>query len=295
MGIHNIHQKNIAIFNDTLDYINATPELTQAVEYTQAHTICYDPKPRPALHPVPSNPAVPKEHTALEVSDWRSFQAAQRLQEQYGKEQSICVLNFASALNPGGGVTRGSSAQEEALCRCSTLYPCLTTDACRQQFYQFHRNRHDARYTDACIYTPGIRVIKTDTGDPERLSPEQWLTVNVITCAAPNLRVRPNNAMNPGSDTAAVLSPEELLKLHKSRAQKILTVAAENDNTIVVLGAFGCGAFKNDPYVVAQAYSEVVPDFDGHFVAIHFAVYCPPSHQTNYRAFQKILKKRSSR
>lgn len=294
MGIHNIHQKNIAIFDDTLDYIDNTPALTEAVQATQARTVCYDPKPRPALHPIPTNPATPPEHTAWEVSTWRSFEAARRLQEQYGSDQSICVLNFASALNPGGGVTRGSSAQEEALCRCSTLYPCLTTDACMKQFYQFHRARHDARYTDACIYTPGIRVIKTDTSSPERLPPEQWLTVNVITCAAPNLRPRPNNAMNPGSDQAAVMSPEELLRLHKSRAQKILTVAAENGNTIVVLGAFGCGAFKNDPYVVAQAYSEVAPAFDGHFVAIHFAVYCPPSNQTNYRAFQRAFKKRPS-
>ena len=50
--------------------------------------------------------------------------------------KKVCVLNFASATNPGGGVTKDSSAQEEAICRCSTLYANLKEQKAWDSFYR---------------------------------------------------------------------------------------------------------------------------------------------------------------
>lgn len=75
----------------------------------------------------------------------------------------MCVLNFASATNPGGGVVKGSSAQEEAICRCSTLYPNLKAERAWEKFYAPHRRARDPLHNDDCIYTPGVMVFKADT------------------------------------------------------------------------------------------------------------------------------------
>lgn len=159
-----------------------------------------------------------------------------------------------------------------------------------QQFYYFHRNRNDVRYTDACIYTPGIIVMKSDTDFPETLPEAEWNQVDIITCAAPNLRERPYNAMNPGRGSAVKVSDEELYELHKSRGEKILLAAAENGANLLVLGAFGCGAFCNNPEVVAQAYKDVLKNYAGYFDEVVFAVYCTARSKENYEVFRRVLR-----
>lgn len=226
--------------------------------------------------------------TKVVVTDSKSFAAALRLRRE-NPGARIAVHNFASATNPGGGVRKGSTAQEECLCRCSTLFPVLNTQRFMEEFYTFHRERHDVRYTDACIYAPDIRIIKTDTAMPERMPESEWCTVDVITCAAPNLRAKPYNAMNPGQGTAVRVTDRELLELHRARARQLLHVAADNGVEIIVLGAFGCGAFQNSPEVVARAYREVLPEFSGVFCKVEFAVYCPPADSRNYDVFRRML------
>ena len=85
------------------------------------------------------------------------------------------------------------------------------------------------------------------------------------------------------------ITPNELRRLHEQRARRIMTVAAQNKAEVLILGAFGCGAFRNDPNVVAQAYKNILPEFMHHFGTIEYAVYCPPHDDSNYRAFKSIL------
>ena len=207
----------------------------------------------------------------------RSFEAAR----QYAG-QRVGVLNFASATNPGGGVANGSSAQEECLCRCSTLYNCLNTRAMWDGFYSPHRHSGNPLHNNDIIYTPNVLVIKDD--DYHMLS--EPFAVDVITCAAPNLRERPSNPYNPGDRDAVDISPQELFHLHIERARRILDVAAMNHAEVMILGAFGCGAFRNDPQIVARAYDCVLRDYMHHFRTIEFAVYCRPGDDTNYRVFK---------
>lgn len=149
----------------------------------------------------------------------------------------------------------------------------------------------NATYNDDCIFTPGVCVFKSDTAVPELLPETEWYFVDVITCAAPNLREKPSNAMNPGSGNKQVhLTDQELLELHTKRITRILDIAKKEAAEAVILGAFGCGAFCNPPEVVAEAMARVVQDYRYEFKTIEFAVYCPPKNTGNYDAFKSRLK-----
>ena len=211
------------------------------------------------------------------VSRKRTFEAASAY---IGKK--VCVLNFASATNPGGGVTRGSSAQEEAICRCSSLYFNLREKRMWEGFYAPHRAQKNPLHNDDCIYTPGVVVFKSDTAAPQALPPDEWYTVNVLTCAAPNLRQHPGNQI-------VQIGKQELRQLHEKRMRRIMSLAASAGNEVVILGAFGCGAYSNPPEVVAEAMRTVVREYRSYFQVIEFAVYCPPRDDSNYRVFDRLL------
>ena len=272
----------IEVFADTEKIYRADETLKAAVKNSIAGTKFFAAEDYPAL------PAKKFDATKISVTKQRTFEAAFQLRAN-NPNARIAVHNFASATNPGGGVKHGSRAQEEALCRCSTLYPVLNTDENWQRYYKFHRDRRDTIYTDACIFTPEIFVFKSDTDEPQILPQKNWLKVDVLTCAAPNLRERPNNIYNPGNSTPAKVSDSELLKIHEKRARHMLTILASCGVDIFVTGAFGCGAFRNNPYVVAQAYKNILPEFDGAFKEIVFAIYFTPRETSNFDAFQKIL------
>lgn len=228
-----------------------------------------------------------KEPAQILVSKKRTYEAA-----SVYKEQKVCVLNFASASNPGGGVINGAGAQEECLCRCSTLYFCLNTKEMWEGFYGPHREQRNPIHNDDCIYTADVVVFKTDTAMPELMQEKAWYKVNVISCAAPNLRSKPSNQMNSGDgDKAAKVSDKELLAIHEKRMRRILDIALKNGEEVVVLGAYGCGAFINPPEVVARAMKTVVEEYRYAFRTIEFAVYCSPKDDTNYKVFQRGLGK----
>ena len=219
------------------------------------------------------------------VSKKRTFEAA----EAY-KGMKTAVHNFASAVTPGGGVVKGSHAQEECLCRCSGLYFSLNTPAMKSGFYEPHYAAHDPLHNDDIIYTPAVTVFKSDTAVPELRPEDEWFDVDVITCAAPNLRIDPSNPYNMGDGNVHVdISDEELQALHEKRLRRILEVAAMNGTEALVLGAFGCGAFANDPEVVARANYNVIGDYLHAFKVIEFAVYCSPVDDSNYRVFDRVL------
>lgn len=234
-----------------------------------------------------------QEAAKVIVSKKRSLEAARAY-----KDHKVCVHNFASATNPGGGVAKGSNAQEEAICRCSTLYFNLTEDTIVKGFHNKHRqllkaDKLDAAYNDDCIYTPEVVVFKSDTAEPELLLEKDWYQVDVITCAAPNLRERPSNSMNPGSGTKQIkLKDSELKELHVKRMRRILDIAKKEKEDVVILGAFGCGAFSNPPRIVAEAMAAVVKEFQYDFKVIEFAVYCTARDMENYEVFCRRLQYR---
>ena len=266
--------KRIEIFEDTHHFYQQNPFLRQAVQESLAKQFF-----------VPANQVLAKDNqlrysqdALIVLSDKRTFQAAM----QYS-DKKVAVLNFASATNPGGGVVGGSNAQEECLCRTSTLYANLTDPGMMQAFYQSHRQQlrsgqMDFTYNDDLIYTPDVVIFKSDTAFPTTLPEHHWQKVDVITCAAPNL--------NHGRQ---MISPDELAQIHENRCRKILAVAQSQNVEVVILGAFGCGAFGNPTEIVAKGMIRAIQDYSKAFQTIEFAIYCPPYDQRNQIAFQKVL------
>lgn len=276
--------KLIGIFEDTIDYISEEQDLYDAVEKSKKETEFI---PADEYYELGS----PNKAGKVVVRKSKTFEAAMRyaLSDEYG-DKKIGVLNFASATNPGGGVEDGSSAQEESLCRCSTLYPCLEQHRLRNDFYEPHRKARNPLNNDDIIYSPDIVIIKTDEEYPERMEEDDWCLVDVITCAAPNLRKRPNRYSNGRDVPQPTVTPEELYDLHYSRAEHILNVAAGNGVEVLILGAFGCGAFENDPKIVAKAYYDVLQEYAGYFDVVEFAVYTNAFETKNFTAFQEAFE-----
>lgn len=188
------------------------------------------------------------------------------------KESEVAILNFANGLQPCAGKPRGNT-QEEVLCRATSLYPCLCDDRVLTEFYYKHDADYISTANDDIIYTPRVRILKDD--NYESLSTPFY--VDVITAVAP--------CIGWFSEF-----PDELLyELHVKRARRILTVAANHKKDVLILGAFGCGAFSNDPHVVAKAYADVIPEFRKCFRTIEFANYCADEYKFNYRTFADLF------
>ncbi|MFI9249818.1 TIGR02452 family protein [Streptomyces sp. NPDC053069] len=171
--------------------------------------------------------------TVVEVTGESSLEAARRL-----AGAPVAVLNFASARNPGGGFLNGAQAQEEALCRASALYTCLLT---ARSFYDHHRAHRDPFYTDRVIHSPAVPVFRDDRG---RLLTEPYL-VGFLTAAAPNAGVVRRTQPERAAELPGALAV---------RAERVLETAAAHGYRGLVLGAWGCGVFQNDPAQVAEAF-----------------------------------------
>ena len=294
-------QQLIEVFEDTQKFYNENIALKAAIEFGRKHTVIYSENEYPIL-PVlgsvetlsvmadddngslsvqayatealaqieaglPFDPVV--HGREVRVTKHKTFEAAMALHKEFPNKK-IAVLNFASAIQPGGGVKHGSSAQEESLCRCSTLFPTIDRKWLWQSYYDVNR-------------------AKTDDSIPQRMEPKDFVTVDVISCAAPNLRDEPANFHNPETGAPVKMDPTELYELHLKRAEHILHIAAYNNVDILILGAFGCGAFCNDPNTVASAYRDALESYIGRFDLIEFAIYCRDFEAENYEAFNRIL------
>ncbi len=276
------HEERIAVFNDTMAWIQSDPDLAASVTEGKKNTTVYYEDDYPKFDEQKT------KDMKVSVSGERSFEAAMRLRKE-SPDAKIAVLNFANAFHAGGGVTRGSSAQEESLCRCSTLYPLIYRRTLRDSFYKHHIDLGSGKATDSLIYSEGVIICKTDTSLPQRMPKKDWVTVDVITQAAPDLRDKGNAYAAIGRQRVE-MNDAELFGYHVKRAMHLLTCAAAKGADILVLGAFGCGAFRNNPEVVARAYKVALAEFPKVFEQVVFAVYRPVSESKNYDVFSRVLE-----
>jgi uncharacterized protein (TIGR02452 family) len=274
--------ENVIIFQDTQNLCRTNKRLADSLKNSIAmQKIILETESLPNI-----NTQIYDEPAKIIVTRNRTFEAALSY-----KGQKTAVHNFASASNPGGGVVNGATAQEECLCRCSDLYDCLNVKENWDKFYGPHRREQNPIHNDDIIYTPNVIVFKSDTPTPALLDEKDWYNVDVITCAAPNLRETPSNRYNTGDGKKSVkLTDKELLEVHEKRLRRILDLAVLNGVETIILGAFGCGAFYNNPNVVARAAKNVTKEYTQAFRNIEFAVYCSPRDDSNYKIFERILR-----
>jgi uncharacterized protein (TIGR02452 family) len=185
----------------------------------------------------------------------------------------VAALNFASARNPGGGFLSGAQAQEESLARSSALH---ASQLRAPVFYERHRASRSLLYSDAMILSPGCPIFRHDHG---RLLAEPHLAT-FITSAAPN------------AGAAARNSPEELPSIpevFQRRAEYVLALAASQGYRQLVLGAWGCGVFRNDPNVVAAAFFSHLREgaWAGRFERVVFSVFDRSETLDTFKAFQR--------
>lgn len=207
----------------------------------------------------------------IEVTNETTAQAAVRLMAQ-GKED-IVALNFASARNQCGGFLQGAQAQEEDLARCSGLYACVKK---KPLFYNANVLCDDTFYTDGIIYSPKVPFFR----DEYLLLLEEPFLLSLITAPAPNVS---------SLTKLGTLDKELQEAVFIIRATKVLQVAAKHGHKNIILGAWGCGAFGNDPEIVTQAFNHAlraVPLFSH----VCFAVYDTREPPVLFETFQRNMK-----
>jgi uncharacterized protein (TIGR02452 family) len=191
--------------------------------------------------------------TAFEVANESTLAAAWRLVREGMRP---CALNFASAKHPGGGFLNGAVAQEETLCRASGLYACIKNDP----MYAYHARYPDAMYSNYAIYSPDVPVIKANAGEPLAAP----FLCSFVTSPAVNAGVVQERTPNRRAEI-----PAEMAR----RIEKVLTIMAGQGHDAAVLGAWGCGVFRNDPEVVAELFRDALATrFHGVFKRVVFAV-----------------------
>ena len=225
----------------------------------------------------PDNCARLVEQMRLHKGLARSFQvtlaneSSQLAAQRLARDHPACVLSFASARNVGGGFINGAKAQEEDIHRCCGVYRCLEKVP---EYYRANRACNSLLYTDHIIYSPRVPWFRVNGRDLL----ETPFFASIITAPAPNagqyLRRHPQ-------------SQSEIHQTLYRRAGYILAIAAARQETHLILGAWGCGVFQNDPRAVAGAFHEWLyqHDFQRHFQHVHFAV--KTNQQQTWRAFQE--------
>lgn len=212
--------------------------------------------------------------TSFDSCNETTLSGARRLLAREDVDKVLC-LNFASAKNPGGGFLNGSQAQEESLARASALYPCLRAHF---EMYEINRGSHSCLYSDHMIYSPQVPVFRDDE---DRLL-EVPYAVSFISSPAVNV---------------GVLKKEERRHIQSTmlnRIENILTVAVVHRYRFLVLGAWGCGVFRNAPENVAEWFAEHLfgaGRFSGAFHHVLMSVLDRSKKPTTLQAFEKRFGK----
>lgn len=249
-------------------------EIAAAVQHCRNATRLYSPEQLVSLQAAVTATAATALAARIDVVNETTLQGIAHAVAEYG-EDAVVALNFASARSPGGGFLNGMQAQEESLARSSALYVSLLE---AMPFYEDHRASRSLLYSDAMILSPRCPVICDDDG---KLLANAYCA-GFITSAAPN------------AGAIATQRPDELPWIEttlRRRAALVLALAASQGYRQLVLGAWGCGVFRNDPEQVASIFAELLhsADWAGRFEYVRFSVLDTAAGAPIFRAFQRAL------
>jgi len=162
---------------------------------------------------------------------------------KYSEMGKTCVLNMASASTAGGGSAEGHMAQEECLFRCSNL-PCTVT----QDFYPLEED--EALYSNDVVFIKDVNYEYME-----------FIQVDVVTVASVNLNANSTFDEETNQHIDGIVEREDdYWNVMLGKIRLMLSLAVNNDVEYIILGAWGCGVFKNDPYEVSEMFNEVLID-----------------------------------
>lgn len=280
-------EENVAVYNNTMSVVKKGGYISPNDKVIQL------PNPKAMIDGtkfygkkvVNDYDSIPRYDTEVKVINQDCIYAAKDLID---KGFNPCVLNMASFSTPGGGVIKGSSAQEENIFRRTNIF---------QSLYQFHsigenygieqkEERYPLDYNFGGIYTPHVVVFKG--GSDTRYTPlEEPFEIAVVSVSAVKNPTLKNGKLEPW-----------VIDTTKSKIRQILDIALENGHDSLVLSAFGCGAYKTPPTEMAKLFKEVIEskNYKGAFKVIHFAIInvasTNGSHnpEGNFQPFKDILE-----
>jgi len=271
-----IRKKCADIFKDTYDKCEKLTVLKESIKESIKLTKLYLEGHKFVLN----NTAIKSNDYNIIITPNRTLEAVYKYYAINDKKEKIGVLNFASAKYPGGDVWNGARAQEESLCRASTLYSCLNTKYLKEKYYSYHIKKKN-EYTDRIIYIPNILVFKSDDNIfSQNLDEKKWYNIDIISCAAHNQK-------------AFKLKDEKLKEINYNKIKAIIECAVENNIDNLILGAFGCGVFANDPKLVSKTFKKILIDenYYKYFKNVHFAIFTTLKEKKNLDEFTKTFEK----
>jgi len=251
-----------------------TVELAAAITACRAATRLFPPSTlhdfRDTVLAAPS----PDSPSRITVVNETTLQGIARLVRE-ADDDDLAALNFASARNAGGGFLGGAQAQEESLARSSALY---ASQLQAPAFYDDHRRSSSLLYSDAMILSPHCPVFRDDDGQLL----DRAHAVGFITSAAPNAgAIRQQRREREQREIESTL---------RRRAECVLALAAVHGYRRLVLGAWGCGVFGNDPHRVAAVFATLLHGaWRGRFAQVVFSVLDTSPAQSTFRAFHDAL------
>ena len=193
-------------------------------------------------------------------------------------DHGILVLNLANPVHPGGGVRNGARAQEEDLCRKSSLLLSLESKEARK-YYDYNKSLNTYMGSDALMVAPYVEIIKDENGDLL----DDTVVVSVLTCAAPMI-----------SHGKEGMSESEYEAMVYNRIMGMLKCSAYLGYRHLVLGAWGCGAFGNDAHVISDLFYKALKELNYNrlrekdlFRRIDFAVLDRTQDQYNFKEFYR--------
>lgn len=204
-----------------------------------------------------------KEHPDLEQKEQTTFvvnrlTTLNSVRQEFSTDPNLVCLNFASARNPGGGFLNGSQAQEESIARATGLYPCQLL---AEDYYKSNRATRTCLYTDHIIYSPTVPILKDEDGTYL----DDLYYSAIITAPAVNtgvvLRNEPHNI-------------DQIEEVMYRRIDMVLRICQIYGHKTLILGAWGCGVFRNDPEVIARMFDTLLRGkYNNVFHKVVFSIY----------------------
>jgi uncharacterized protein (TIGR02452 family) len=236
------------------------PIALSTIEYVQSTEMTIPATAMLRFSDIPRIASLPNtQQTTTQIQVWRedTFNCAHKLIKRGVDMEQIAVLSMASDYVAGGGFLKGSNAQEETLCRRSNLHFSLTSR--HTSFYPMKK--------DTLLYTPNVTVFREDKSqDYEFLKVKDHYRVNVISAAA----IR-HPKLKDDDIRYAQLEDQQLME---EKVRSVLRIAFHRNNKVVVLGAWGAGAFGHSPEASSKVFQDVLAEteFINVFEMIIFAI-----------------------